>query len=83
MIQFDGVGLTIAYRWIDELPGLNLESYSALDIWLGFHLTSTIEVSLVGQNLLGSYHSEFAPEFYDTVPTRVEREFYGAIGWAF
>jgi len=34
-------------------------SYTALDLRVGWHLRSNLDLSLAGQNLLGSGHGEF------------------------
>ena len=77
-LQFDAW-----YRYVDELPSLDVDAYSALDLRLGWQATPDLELSLVAQNLLDNSHSEFRPQFIAPVLTEVERSLYLAVNWAF
>jgi len=50
---------------------------------LGWDIRPGIELSLIGQNLLDSRHTEFLPDFISTQPTEVERSIYGRVIWSF
>ncbi len=58
--------LDAAFRWIDTVHNANLgaastqvvPSYAELDIRLGWHAAPSVEVSVVGQNLLQNEHVE-------------------------
>jgi iron complex outermembrane recepter protein len=78
-----GVELDLTARWVDELPNLGVDSYATLDLRLGWKPRSSLEVSVVGQNLLDETHLEFAPEIIPTQATAVERGFYGKVAWRF
>lgn len=78
-----GLELDLWLRYVDNLPALNIDSYTTLDARLGWKLRSNLEFSVVGQNLLNKQHPEFIPEFRAVQPTQVERGIYGKITWHF
>jgi len=53
-------------------------SYTSANIKLAWQASNDLELSLVGQNLLDSHHSEFIAENLQ-VPTEVERSIYAKI----
>ena len=53
------------------------DSYVAVDARLGWSPHQNIDLSLIGQNLFDSAHSEFNPDFIFSIPTEVERSIYG------
>jgi iron complex outermembrane receptor protein len=63
-----------------QLPSVN--SYVALDIRLGWHVHSNVELALIGRNLTNKEHLEYLNELH-TFPTQVERSFYGQLKWKF
>lgn len=72
--------LDFIWRFVDNLPGQNVESYSAFDIRLGWKPNDHVEVYGVGQNLLDSSHFEFGNDaFAGTQATAVPRGFYGGV----
>ncbi|HEX7183152.1 MAG TPA: TonB-dependent receptor [Thermoanaerobaculia bacterium] len=78
-----GFELDVSLRYVDELPSLDVDSYTTFDLRLGWRPRADLEVSLVGQNLLEETHVEFAPEIIPTHPTALERGFYGKVAWRF
>jgi iron complex outermembrane receptor protein len=66
-------------RFVDHLSSLNIPSYYSLDAHLGWRPVSTVEFSIVGQNLLDNHHLEFIPDFINTSPTVVKRSVFGSI----
>ncbi len=68
--QFDG-----AIRYVDNLAGLNVESYIVADLRLGYLVNENIEVSIVGQNLFDSAHFEQG----GMSATEVEQGVYGKV----
>jgi iron complex outermembrane receptor protein len=74
----------ITYRFVGSLPTLQVGSYSAVDARLGWKLSSAIEFSLVGRNLLEP-HLEFVPDLSDGMvgESLVKREAYAKISWRF
>jgi iron complex outermembrane receptor protein len=71
------------FRYVDELPSLDVDDYITLDARLGWHPRKNLEISVVGQNLLDNQHLEYKPEFLDTAPTEVEHSIYAKITWQF
>ncbi len=65
-------------RYVDALPALRVPSYVAFDLRVGWHLTDSMELSVVGKNLFDRRHSEFLPTNLGTGATEVERSIYGS-----
>jgi iron complex outermembrane receptor protein len=51
--------LDVTLRYVGALPQPVVPSYTALDLRHGWQLKSNVDLSLSGQNLLGSGHGEF------------------------
>ncbi len=64
------------FRYVGRLPERNIDSYTVLDTRLAWRVRPDIELSLVGQNLLESGHSEFSS-------LEIERSIYGKVDWKF
>jgi iron complex outermembrane recepter protein len=64
------------FRYVGRLPERNIDSYTVLDARLAWRVRPKVELSLVGQNLLESGHSEFSS-------LEIERSIYGKIDWKF
>jgi len=79
--------LDAGLRWVDTRvlnngPALGtVPSYFEMDVRLGWHPSNSVEVSLVGQNLLHDHHAEYGFPF----PTRpeIQRSIYGKVVWRF
>ena len=52
---------------------IDIDDFLTLDARLGWKPTRSLEVALVGQNLLDDSHPEFASEIFNTLPTEVQR----------
>lgn len=78
-----GLALDLGARYVDDLPYIDVESYAAFDIRLGWRPIGALEVSLVGQNLFEEHHLEFRAPHTPAVSTEVERGVYGSIRWRF
>ena len=50
---------TLPLRYVGALALPAVPSYTALDLRLGWQLSSHVDLSIVGQNLLDSGHGEF------------------------
>src|SRR5437867_2302100 len=76
------LGLSAWFRAIDDINNQLVPAYAELDATLTWQPTSTLDLSLVGQNLLHSRHREFGAA---ASPTRrdIERGVYGAVAWRF
>lgn len=81
------VELNTILRWVDTrrinnvgLPAA-VPDYMELDLSLNWHPTQSLELALVGQNLLHDHH----PEYSAPGPARVEieRSIYGKVVWRY
>lgn len=63
-------------RYVDSLPTLDVDSYTTLDLRLGWRATKNTELAIVGQNLIENHHQEFVPLVLGGVPSEVERAVY-------
>ncbi len=70
--------LDLWYRHVSEVSDI-VDGYDTVDLRLGWKYGKTVEVSVVGQNLLAEHHLEFQPEGLHTVETEVERSVYGKL----
>jgi iron complex outermembrane recepter protein len=61
------------------LAALHIASYSTGDVRLGWKVFPSIELSIVGQNLLQPRHFEFASDPGPNVG--IKRSVYGKITW--
>lgn len=80
--QWDLTGnldVDLALYYVDDLPALNIPSYTRLDLRLGWRPRKDLELSLVGQNLLDDRHLEFTG--FDLVGSEIPRSVYGKIVW--
>jgi iron complex outermembrane receptor protein len=81
------VELDLWLRYVDDLPGPDdpkVTDYLTLDAHLGWRPTASLELSLVGQNLLDARHLESVSETGSgLVSSEVERSVYGKITWEF
>ena len=70
--------------YVDRLPSINTPAYTRVDARLAWHPTESIELSVVGQNLLDERHFEFtnaADQLY--LSSQVKRSVYGKVTWRF
>jgi iron complex outermembrane recepter protein len=74
-------------RFVDTLRVNNggvagtVPSYTELGTRLAWRVSSELEVSLVGQNLLHAYHAEYGPPGPDR--EEVQRAIFGKLAWEF
>jgi iron complex outermembrane receptor protein len=71
----------LVVRHVTQLQSLNVPGYSSLDGGVRWRPVPTLEFSFYGENWLNSRHTEFAPDFVNTLPTVVGRSFNGGITW--
>lgn len=64
------------FRYVSRLPERDIDGYMVMDARIAWRLHADLELSLVGQNLLESGHSEFSS-------LEVERSIYAKIDWKF
>ncbi|HWA10946.1 MAG TPA: TonB-dependent receptor [Opitutaceae bacterium] len=81
-VEFD-----TALRWVDTLHNNNgptvgtVPSYFGLDVRLGWHPTTAIELSVVGQNLTDPQHPEYG--YPGATRVEIQRSVYGKVTWHF
>ena len=66
-------------RYVDYLPGVDIDSYLELDLRLGWRPRRNFELSIVGQNLLQQSHTEFPVQLLTVQSTGVERSIHGKV----
>ncbi len=71
-----------ALYYVDDLSALKVDNYYRLDTRLAWKPIDSLELSLVGQNLLDPRHQEFMGFLYQN-NTQVPRTIYGNITWKF
>lgn len=76
-LEFD---MTLCYA--DSFPRNNVNSYTRIDLRLGWQPYDAADVSLCLKNMLDSQHSEYDGA-YSLVPTEAERSVYAKIAWRF
>ncbi|MEW6490055.1 MAG: TonB-dependent receptor [Thermodesulfobacteriota bacterium] len=75
-----GLELDVWLRRVSRLPQDGVESYTALDVRLGWSPREDLELSVAGQNLLDRRRAEFEPgQAIRTLPTEAERGVYGRV----
>jgi iron complex outermembrane receptor protein len=85
------VTLDAALRWVDSLRINNgpaggpvvaiVPGYFALDSAIAWHATGSLELSLVGRNLLHAYHTEYG--FPSPTREQIGRSVFGRITWGY
>ncbi len=68
--------------YVDNLAGMNVDSYTRLDLRLGWSPVEDLHLELVSQNLLDAEHLEFS-QVTASSSTQVQRAMYGKIIWQF
>ena len=66
--------------YVDDLPGMKVDSYTRLDINLGGRLSKNLRINLVGQNILEKQHREFG-EVGDLNLAEIERSIFAKLTW--
>lgn len=74
--------LDAAVYYYDNVADADIDSYVRTDLRFAWKPRETIELSIVGQNLLDEQHPEFSPFTY-TSPAEIGRTVYGKIAWRF
>jgi iron complex outermembrane receptor protein len=69
-----------AFRYVSRIASLGVPGYSELGVRLAWAPTPTLELSIVGQNLLHDHHAEFGDP---TDRQEIERGMYGKVLWRF
>ena len=75
-----GIRFDITARFVDELKGVDIDSYAEADLRLGWHFNDETELVFAGQNLLHGRHAEFSSDFA-TGQAELERGLYVGLLW--
>lgn len=76
----DNLQADITWRYVDSLSDQQVGSYNELDVRMGWQVSQSTELYLVGQNLLNPSHREFGNDaFAGTRSVRIPRSIYGGI----
>ncbi len=82
------IDLDFWFRYVDSsftvgtFGDTTVKAYVTLDLRAAYRPYKSIELSLVGQNLLAQQHLEYVAES-QTLPTQIARGIYGKISWSF
>ncbi len=88
LTPMENVDLDLLFRYVDTNTPVsvfdveNINDYVSLDIRLAWRPVNSVELSVVGQNLLAEQHLEYKQEAF-TTPTEIDRGMYGKIVWDF
>jgi len=69
--------------YVGRVSDLALPGYLRVDSRFGWRPTESLEISVVGQNLLKNRHFEFTSPSEGISPTQVKRSIYGKLTWRF
>jgi iron complex outermembrane receptor protein len=72
-----------AVYYVSRLSNFRVPSYTRLDSRFGWRPMKSVEISIVGQNLLDNRHPEFGATRQLAKATQVKRSFYGKLTWRF
>jgi iron complex outermembrane receptor protein len=75
------IKMDIGFRYVDDLPSLNIKNYLNLDICLSWQTSRNLELSVVGRNLLQSPYYEYRGVAIPFISTKIERSLHGVINW--
>jgi iron complex outermembrane receptor protein len=81
----DNLEFDVTARYVDSLEIANIPSYITMDLRLAWRPKKHLELAIVGQNLLQTYHQEF-PQSNVSSPaleTEVPRGVYGTLTWRY
>jgi iron complex outermembrane receptor protein len=70
-------------RYVDQLPGIEVDRYFGLDCRLGWRVRQNMEIYLVGRDLIGARHREFDEQPSPFGSTVVRRSVYAGVRFRF
>lgn len=73
------LNLDLTYRYVSALSQLHINAYSTGDARFAWQVDQHYQLSIVGQNLLQTYHYEFPSDPAPNVA--IKRSVYGQIAW--
>jgi iron complex outermembrane receptor protein len=66
-------------RYVDDILEGTVDSYTEMDVRMGWKASRNVELSVCGQNLLHKSHTEYVEDYVLNKPTEVPRSVYGKI----
>jgi iron complex outermembrane receptor protein len=78
-----GLSWDAAVYFVDRLPAPLIASHSRADTQLTCRLSESVELSLVGQNLLRDHHVEFNDLLQSVNSSQIKRSAYAKFTWQF
>lgn len=66
-----------------ESSRLSVPGYTELDLRLAWRPVKTVELAIIGRNLLHKQHQELISEILDMPPMLVQRSIFGQVNWKF
>jgi iron complex outermembrane receptor protein len=73
------VALGVVCRYVSALPEPRVDNYIEMDVRIGWQPVESLELAIVGQNLLDHRHPEFVPD--SPSPREIERSVYGSLAF--
>lgn len=73
------LGLDVTVRHVSSLAAQRVDGYTEMDASFRWRPRDSLELSIVGRNLLDDHHAEFGGG--SSGPTEVERSLHGRLGW--
>ena len=70
-------------RYTGDISSHPVDDYLELDLHVGWKPSDSVELSLVGRNLLSGEHPEFTDLVVPGEPSQVERSVHGKVTWSF
>ena len=71
------------FRYVDDLPALDVDGYSTVDVHFRWRATEQLSLSVSGKNLLEPHHLEYREQQLSTFDTLAERGFFAELNWEF
>ena len=77
----DDLEFNTTFYYVGSVPQYNIPSYTRLDMGVTWHISDSMNFSVIGQNLLDRAHPEFGDD--GPVATEVQRGVFGKLTWQF
>ncbi|MBN1912344.1 MAG: TonB-dependent receptor [Pirellulales bacterium] len=77
----DAIAFDMAIRYVDNVVGQSVPSYTTMDLRLGWHPRKDLEIALVGTNLLDAFHTEFPVYNPATGAAQIRRTVFAQMTW--
>lgn len=78
---FENIELDLWVRYVDQINSYDISGYLNADARIGWKISPSLTLSIIGRNLLDDIHPEYPPEVLETIQTEVERSFFIKLDW--